>query len=88
MAVQNMKFGELKTVINRSPGRHDWVAVTIGLGTDAIISAESPILDLIDDYEVAWIAPSTIGENLVTDKEQPCIEVHLQEKKDDARIED
>ena len=76
-----MKFGELKQVINRNPGRHERVAINIGLGTDAVVKADSPMLDLIDDYEVAWICPSTIGENLVTDKEQPCIEVRLKEKK-------
>lgn len=79
-----MKFGELKQVINRNPGRHEWVAINIGLGTDAVVKAESPMLDLIDDYEVAWICPSTVGENLVTDKEQPCIEVHLKEKENQA----
>ena len=51
-----MKFKELKEVINRHPGRHDKIAITIGLGNDAIIEAESPILDFLDDYEVAWIA--------------------------------
>lgn len=76
-----MKFSELKTVINRCSGRHDWIAITIGLGTDALIEAESPILDYLDDYEVSWIAPSTIGHNKVTDEEEPCIEVHLKEKK-------
>lgn len=76
-----MKFAELKQVINRHSGRHDKIAVTIGLGCDAVIEAESEILDYLDDYEVAWIAPSTIGENLVTDKEEPCIEVHLKEEK-------
>lgn len=76
-----MKFSELKMVINRHSGRHDKIAITIGLGTDAIIEAESPILDYLDDYEVAWIAPSTVGHNTVTDSEQPCIDVHLKEKK-------
>lgn len=76
-----MKFSELKTVINRSNGRHDKIAVTIGLGTDAVIEAESPLLDCLDDYEVAWIAPSTVGYNTVTDSEEPCIDVHLKEKK-------
>ena len=85
-----MKFGELKQVINRNPGRHEWVAVTIGLGTDAVISADSPILDLLDDYEVSWIAPSTFGENTVTDRDEPCLDVHLKEKqlKPDAKVED
>lgn len=32
-----MKFRELKAVINRYPGRHDWIAISIGLGTDALI---------------------------------------------------
>lgn len=27
-----------------------------------------------------------IGENLVTDKEQPCIEVHLNEKKPEEEV--
>lgn len=76
-----MKFCELKTVINRCTGRHDKIAVTIGLGTDAIIEAESPLLDCLDDYEVVWIAPSTVGHNCVTDSEEPCIDVHLKEKK-------
>ena len=62
-------------------GRHDKIAITIGLGTDAIIEAESPLLDCLDDYEVAWIAPSTVGHNTVTDSEEPCIDVHLKEKK-------
>ena len=73
-----MKFRELKTVINRHAGRHDKIAVTIGLGTDAIIEAESPILDCLDDYEVDWIAPGTVGHNIVTDSEEPCIDIHLQ----------
>ena len=77
-----MKFSELKQVINRNPGRHDKIAITIGLGNDAIIEAESPILDYLDDFEVAWIAPETVGQNIVTDSEEPCIEVHLKEKKD------
>jgi len=76
-----MKFGELKKVINRHNGRHDKIAITIGLGTDAIIEAESPPLDCLDDYEVAWIAPSTVGHNTVTDSEEPCIDVHLNERK-------
>ena len=76
-----MTFGELKQVINRCAGRRDMIAVTIGLGTDAIIEAESRLLDCMDDYEVAWIAPGTVGENIVTDSEEPCIEVHLKEKK-------
>ena len=75
-----MKFGELKTVINRYSGRHDKIAITIGLGTDAIIEAESPLLDCLDDYDVEWIAPSTVGHNTVTDSEEPCIDVHLKEK--------
>lgn len=75
-----MKFSELKNVINRHPGRHEKIAITIGLGTDAIIEAESPILDYLDDYDVAWIAPSTVGHNTVTDSEEPCIDVHLKEK--------
>ena len=77
-----MRFSELKQVINRHPGRHDKIAITIGLGTDAIIEAESPILDCLDDYEVAWIAPETVGQNIVTNSEEPCIEIHLKEKKD------
>lgn len=77
-----MTFGELKQVINRHPGRHDKIAIAIGLGNDAIIEAESPLLDCLDDYEVAWIAPDTVGRNIVTDSEEPCIEVHLKEKKD------
>ena len=83
-----MKFKELKQVINRHPGRHDQIAVTIGLGCDAVIEAESEILDYLDDYEVKWIAPSTVGENLVTDKEEPCIEVHLAEKRKEAEVDD
>ena len=74
-----MKFKELKEVINRHPGRHDKIAITIGLGNDAIIEAESPILDYLDDYEVAWIAPETVGHNIVSDSEEPCIDVHLKE---------
>ena len=74
-----MKFKELKEVINRHPGRHDKIAVSIGLGNDAIIEAESPILDFLDDYEVDWIAPETIGQNIVTNSEEPCIDVHLKE---------
>lgn len=79
-----MKFKELKEVINRHPGRHDKIAITIGLGNDAIIEAESPLLDCLDDYEVAWIAPETVGNNIVTDSEEPCIDVHLKEKKEDS----
>ena len=75
-----MKFGELKQVVNRCSGRHDKIAITIGLGNDAIIEAESEILDYLDDYEVAWIAPSTVGHNTVTDEDEPCIDVHLKEK--------
>ena len=74
-----MKFKELKEVINRHPGRHDKIAITIGLGNDAIIEAESPILDYLDDYEVAWIAPDKVGHNIVTDSEEPCIDVRLKE---------
>jgi hypothetical protein len=79
-----MKFKELKEVINRHPGRHDKIAITIGLGNDAIIEAESPLLDCLDDYEVAWIAPETVGNNIVTDSDEPCIDVHLKEKKEDS----
>ena len=75
-----MKFSELKKVINRHSGRHDWISVSIGLGTDAVIAAESPILDGLDEYEVAWIAPGTFGRSTVTEEETPCIEVHLVEK--------
>ncbi len=74
-----MKFKELKEVINRHSGRHGKIAISIGLGNDAIIEAESPILDCLDDYEVAWIAPETVGKNIVTDSEEPCIDVHLKE---------
>lgn len=80
-----MRFSELKQVINRHPGRHDKIAITIGLGNDAIIEAESPILDCLDDYEVAWIAPETVGKNLVTESEEPCIEVHLEKGKSDGK---
>ncbi len=75
-----MKFSELKKVINRCTGRHNKIAITIGLGTDAIIEAESPLLDCLDDYEVDWIAPNTVGNNIVTDSEEPCIDVYLKEK--------
>ena len=78
-----MKFKELKEVINRHPGRHDKIAITIGLGNDAIIEAESPLLDCLDDYEVAWIAPETVGNNIVTDSDEPCIDVHLVERKEE-----
>lgn len=76
-----MKFKELKTVINRHKGRLDWLAITIGLGTDAMIKADSPILDALDDYDVSWIAPSTVGHNTVTDSEEPCIDIHLEDPK-------
>ena len=82
-----MKFSELKTVINRYTGRHDKIAVTIGLGTDAVIEAESPLLDCLDDYEVDWIAPSTVGYNTVTDSDEPCIDVHLKEKNEVRDVE-
>ena len=78
-----MKFAELKQVINRHPGRHDKIAITIGLGNDAIIEAESPLLDCLDDYEVAWIAPETVGNNIVTDSDEPCIDVHLKGREDE-----
>lgn len=74
-----MKFKELKEVINRHSGRHDKIAISIGLGNDAIIEAESPILDFLDDYEVVWIAPETVGQNVVTDSSEPCIDVHLKD---------
>ena len=82
-----MKFSELKTVINRCTGRHNKIAVTIGLGTDAIIEAESPLLDCLDDYEVDWIAPNTVGNNIVTDSEEPCIDVYLKEKNEVRDVE-
>ena len=75
-----MRFKALKEIINRHPGRHDKIAVSIGLGTDAIIEAESEILDYLDDYEVDWIAPGTVGHNMVSDDEEPCIEVHLEKR--------
>ena len=74
-----MKFKELKEVINRCKGRHDKIAISIGLGNDAIIEAESPILDCLDEYQVSWIAPGIVGHNMVTDDEEPCIDVHLKE---------
>ena len=74
-----MKFSELLSVINRHDGRHDNIAISIGLGTDGVIEAESEILDFLSDYEVDWIAPDTVGYNIVTDSEEPCIEVHLKE---------
>lgn len=90
-----MKFGELKTVINRHPGRHDWISISIGLGVDAVIQAESPLLDCMDDYEVAWIAPSTLGDETVTtgistvsDEMIPAIEVHLKEKREEGGEEE
>jgi hypothetical protein len=82
-----MKFSELKKVINRCTGRHNKIAVTIGLGTDAIIEAESPLLDCLDDYEVDWIAPNTVGNNIVTDSEEPCIDVYLKEKNEVRDVE-
>lgn len=90
-----MKFGELKKVINRHSGRHDWISINIGLGTDALIQAESPLLDCMDDYEVDWIAPGTLGDetvttgvSTVTDEVLPCIEVHLKEMKKNAKKAD
>lgn len=82
-----MKFSELKNVINRCTGRHNKIAITIGLGTDAIIEASSPLLDCLDDYEVAWIAPNTVGNNIVTDSEEPCIDVYLKEKNEVRDVE-
>lgn len=86
-----MKFKELKQVINRHPGRHDWISISIGLGVDAVIKAESPMMDCIDEYEVDWIAPSTLGEETVTtgvstvsDEVLPCLEVHLKEGTDEG----
>lgn len=85
-----MTFGELKKVINRSAGRHMWVSISIGLGVDAVIQAESPLLDVMDDYEVAWIGAASFGEetvtdgrNAVTDEMEPCLEIHLKERKED-----
>lgn len=78
-----MRFKALKEIINRHPGRHDKIAISIGLGTDAIIEAESEILDFLDDYEVDWIAPDTVGRNTVTNEDEPCIEVHLKEREHD-----
>ncbi len=72
-----MKFKELKGVINRNSGRHDSVAIYIGTNCDAVIEAESEILDYLDDYDVRWIAPSTVGKSTVTEEEEPCIEIHL-----------
>ena len=72
-----MLFKELKSIINRQPGRHDRVAIHIDLGCDAIVESESEILDFLDDYNVKWIAPSTVGKSSVTDEEEPCIEIHL-----------
>lgn len=78
-----MKFGELKSVINRSNGRWDYLSFTIGLGMDAIIKSESEILDYLDEYEVAWIAPSTMmGHATVSDNDMPCIEIHLKKLKE------
>lgn len=82
-----MKFSELKKVINRCTGRHNKIAITIGLGTDAIIEASSPLLDCLDDYEVDWIAPNTVGNNIVTDSEEPCIDVYLKEKNEVRDVE-
>lgn len=75
-----MKFEELKKVISRHEGRHEWISISIGLGSDALIQAESPILDCLDDYEISYINPGTVGESTVTDDAVPCIEVHLKEK--------
>ena len=81
-----MKFGELKKVINRSKGRHMWVAISIGLGNDAVIQAESPLLDKMDEYEVDWIGADLFGEetvtdgrNKVTDEDIPCLSIHLKD---------
>lgn len=74
-----MKFGELKSIINRHKGRHDLVAVHIGLGCDGIIEAESPIIDMLDAYEVDWVAPAKAGRFYLADWDLPCIEVHLKE---------
>ena len=78
-----MKFKELKEIINRYSGRHDKIAICIGLGSDAIIEAESPIIDYLDEYEVSWIAPGTVGKNLVSDDDEPCIEIHLKDKEEE-----
>lgn len=77
-----MKFGELLAVINRHQGRHDKIAITIGLGCDGVIEAESPILDYLADYDVRWIAPDTVGNNTITDSAEPCIEIHLAAKEE------
>lgn len=75
-----MKFGELKSVINRNAGRHDRITIHIGLGFDAVIDTKSELLDYLDEYTVNWIAPSTIGKNTVTEESEPCIEIHLMRK--------
>lgn len=81
-----MLFKELKTAINRCNGRHDWISISIGSGGDAVIQAESPLLDALDDFEVDWIAPDTFGNCTVTDgisavtgDKIPCIDIHLKE---------
>ena len=90
-----MKFGELKKVINRSAGRHMWCSISIGLGVDAVIQAESPLLDVMDDFEVAWIGAASFGEetvtdgrSTVTDEQEPCLEIHLKERKEDQEGEE
>ena len=79
-----MKFKELKEIINRCKGRHDKIAISIGIGNDAIIEAESPILDCLDEYEVLWIAPESVGQNIVTDSQEPCIDIHLKDPREDS----
>lgn len=82
-----MKFKELKNILNRHSGRHDHVGIWIGLKSSGVIEMESEILDFLDDYDVSWIASGTIGRNQVTNEEEPCIEIHLKERKnnDDRR---
>lgn len=78
-----IKFKDLKNVLNRNAGRHDHVAIYIGLKIAGVIEMESEILDYLDDYDVSWIASGTIGRSQVTDQEEPCIEIHLKERKNE-----
>ena len=43
----------------------------------------SEILDFLDEYDVSWIASRTIGRSQVTDQEEPYIEIHLKERKNE-----
>lgn len=80
-----MKVKELKEIINRYPGRRDWLKIYEGLDLVCITKSESISLDLLDEWEIDWIAPDMTDKGVRDIGETgPCIKIVLKERREET----